>query len=269
MNGTSKTEERRSNVEGISAVVVGRRSYLKQVRATNLQKADLPIQQSTKELEMNSKAIQVMGLMLSSSHAQSPQAERKRSKRFQPVDDQLLKTLVKRHPSDSWALIASHFPGRTQRQCRERWKHHMSGERYQEPWTPEEESMLWQKFEEFGPKWTRLANFFDGRTDLELKVKWTSLYEHRRQSCFRLRFALPPSDVNSAIDSVPSHFIAVTDDVNQPDPVPGPEMLSGAPSSQLEEVPKSLTKNTDLFEGNPFLGWNPFSMDQLGDYYDC
>lgn len=45
----------------------------------------------------------------------------------------------------------------------------------QTKWTPEEEQLLEQKFEELGPHWSRMKYYFPGRTDVNLKNRWVTL----------------------------------------------------------------------------------------------
>ena len=62
--------------------------------------------------------------------------------------------------------------GRNARQCRERWKHYLSSNRGKSPWTEEEDKLLLEKMEELGPKWTKIATFFQDRTDIQIKTRW-------------------------------------------------------------------------------------------------
>lgn len=101
----------------------------------------------------------------------SSQQKRKREK-FLPEEDRQLRELVAIHGDSSWDIVAKNMPNRNQRQCRERWKHYLSSSKAKVPWTPEEDDLLYQKMNELGPKWTKIAKFFDGRTDIQIKTRW-------------------------------------------------------------------------------------------------
>jgi hypothetical protein len=101
----------------------------------------------------------------------------KRAK-FLPEEDARLRRLVAERGTASWDAIAAELPGRNPRQCRERWKHYLSGERVKAPWAPEEDQLLYDQMRAIGPKWTTLATFFPGRTDIEVKSHWMQNFAH-------------------------------------------------------------------------------------------
>lgn len=95
----------------------------------------------------------------------------RRRMKFLPEEDEKLKELVEKY-GKSWHEISNEMPGRNVRQCRERWKHYLSSDRAKSPWTNEEDLLLFQKFMELGPKWTKIAKCFDDRTDIQIKTRW-------------------------------------------------------------------------------------------------
>lgn len=95
----------------------------------------------------------------------------RRRMKFLPEEDEKLRELVAKY-GKSWNDIAKRLPGRNVRQCRERWKHYLSSDRAKSPWSNEEDILLFQKFMELGPKWTKIAKFFDNRTDIQIKTRW-------------------------------------------------------------------------------------------------
>lgn len=97
---------------------------------------------------------------------------RRRREKFLPQEDEMLRQLVDKYGPCAWEQIAREMPGRNVRQCRERWKHYLSGTASKEPWTEEEDQLLFEKMKEIGPKWTKLTQFFKGRTDIQIKARW-------------------------------------------------------------------------------------------------
>lgn len=103
---------------------------------------------------------------------QSTNAKRaKRKSKFCPKEDQELRDLVAKHGED-WELISSMMPGRNFRQVRDRYCNYLSPNVNIEPFTPEEDILILQKVEEFGPRWVFMRQFFNKRSDSALKNRW-------------------------------------------------------------------------------------------------
>ena len=102
----------------------------------------------------------------------------KRSKRqmFSVDEDKILAEQVKKHGERDWSIIATKLPGRTARQCRERFKNYLSPNVTHSPWKIEEDNLLRKLVQEFGPKWTKLAEYFPKRTDVLIKNRWSKLH---------------------------------------------------------------------------------------------
>lgn len=108
-----------------------------------------------------------------SRNADEPVSKCRRS--FSPEEDDKLKTLVEKHGESNWNAVAAEMPGRNVRQCRERWKHYLSPEVSNLPWTPEEDELLLQKTQELGSKWVQISKLFKKRTDINVKNRWIVL----------------------------------------------------------------------------------------------
>ena len=102
----------------------------------------------------------------------------KRSKRqmFSVEEDKILAEQVKKHGERDWSIIATKLPGRTARQCRERFKNYLSPNVTHAPWKAEEDNLLRKLVQEIGPKWTKLAEYFPKRTDVLIKNRWSKLH---------------------------------------------------------------------------------------------
>jgi hypothetical protein len=64
---------------------------------------------------------------------------------------------------------------RNARQCRERYKNYLSPQFHNDPWTPAEERLLTEKVKELGQKWSKIATFFKGRSDVNVKNQWAAI----------------------------------------------------------------------------------------------
>jgi len=91
----------------------------------------------------------------------------------------MLTCLVAQFSSLGWDEISRRMPGRNPRQCRERWKHYLSVGFADRAWTKPEDDLLLEKYEQYGPRWTRLSAFFEKRSDIQIKARWTKLTEKR------------------------------------------------------------------------------------------
>jgi hypothetical protein len=98
---------------------------------------------------------------------------------FSDEEDDQLRDLVRQFGSNSWLKISSAMPGRTARQCRDRWSHYLSRSAPETPWTADEDTILLEKITIFGLKWTQLATFFSNRTDLDIKKRWFWICQKR------------------------------------------------------------------------------------------
>jgi hypothetical protein len=97
---------------------------------------------------------------------------------FSFEEDMRLRALVARCPLGGWGEIAVLMGNRNIRQCRDRWKHYLSATKRNVPWTIMEDQSLFEKYTEWGPKWTRIAAFLGDRTDTEVKNRWLKRFSY-------------------------------------------------------------------------------------------
>jgi hypothetical protein len=97
------------------------------------------------------------------------------SANFDAREDALLLDLVKKHGNDAWMEVAAELPGRTPRQCRNRYTMFLAPGANSDPWTPEEDERLKKYYGVHGPKWAMLRQYFPGHTDLNIKNRFAYL----------------------------------------------------------------------------------------------
>jgi hypothetical protein len=96
-------------------------------------------------------------------------------KKFTNAEDSQILELIDRFGGADWDAIARVVQGRTARQCRERWRHYLKPMIKNTPWTAEEDQILIREFANLGAKWSALALFLPGRTDVNVKNRWIRL----------------------------------------------------------------------------------------------
>lgn len=134
--------------------------------------------------------------------------------KFYPEEDEKLRELVEEYGLHAWETIAQQMPGRNIRQVRERWKHYLSSEKPHDPWTKEEDDLLFEKVHELGGKWTKIAKFLNGRTDLQAKLRWQKMFSGRSRR------------VAGQEETIAGRYVAQKESTNEPpksDPPPEPQ----------------------------------------------
>ena len=97
---------------------------------------------------------------------------------WSPDEDAKLKTLVMT-PSVlktwGWGRIADKIPGRTAKQCRERWRCNLDPTIDKSPWTPEEDAEILRYQKEMGNRWAAISTLLPGRTENAIKTRYRSI----------------------------------------------------------------------------------------------
>ncbi|PVV02301.1 hypothetical protein BB560_003249 [Smittium megazygosporum] len=89
-------------------------------------------------------------------------------------EDNLLRLWVSKHPGQ-WSKIAKKIKGRTDDQCAKRWRESLDPNISREKWSPEEDTLLLQKYIEYGAQWQKIAVHFTGRPGLHCRNRWRKI----------------------------------------------------------------------------------------------
>ena len=95
--------------------------------------------------------------------------------RFTKEEDELLKQLVNNQSQPNWNEISRYMKSRTARQCRERYNNYLRPNLVNGPWTQEEDELLIELYEKYGPKWSFISQSFNSRSPVNLKNHHSSL----------------------------------------------------------------------------------------------
>ena len=88
-------------------------------------------------------------------------------------DRKLLKWIQSEGPC-KWSLCSDTIPGRSGKQCRERWFNALNPEVKKGEWDVEEDYKIYFLYSQYGGKWSQIANFFRDRTENSIKNRFYS-----------------------------------------------------------------------------------------------
>jgi hypothetical protein len=81
---------------------------------------------------------------------------------------------------EHWGKVAEKMPGRTSKQCRERWSNYLDPSLRKDPFSIEEDQLILRLQAEYGNKWAQISRSFSGRTENSIKLRYNSLAKHLR-----------------------------------------------------------------------------------------
>ena len=100
-------------------------------------------------------------------------ARPKKGRKWNATDDRMLICLVQQF-GGNWKEIAFRFPGKTQKQVKERWINQLDPQIADIPWTFEDDMLLVFCVRRFGRSWCRITQEMPGRSELMLKNRFHS-----------------------------------------------------------------------------------------------
>lgn len=93
-------------------------------------------------------------------------------RKFTDEEDNVLKSAVNIFGTSSWKIVASLVPGRSPRQCRDRYTNYLAPGLVHLEWSDEEDKLLFDKYLVYGPKWTKIRQYFPSRSANDIKNRY-------------------------------------------------------------------------------------------------
>ena len=103
---------------------------------------------------------------------------------WSPKEDEILREAVESCETQVlWDQIAKRVPGRTPKQCRERWVYRLRPEIKKTPFEPWEDALIYEERKQVGNCWTLIAQKLPGRTSCAVKNRWYTVLKNRYNEC--------------------------------------------------------------------------------------
>jgi hypothetical protein len=166
--------------------------------------------------------------------------------RWSPAEDRSLEVIVSQLGTGNWAKVAGSVPGRTGKQCRERWTNQLDPALSRDNWTSDEDAIVLGQQRRYGNQWTKIAQSLNGRSSNAVKNRWCALTKDRSRSVRDFNLPRAECPTSPAPEREPE--------------APRPRSPDNQPAPQ--EEPPASTKSPLVFPG---FDWLDPALDPFAD----
>ena len=99
-------------------------------------------------------------------------------------EDEALRKAVSGSKPIFWDVVAKSIPGRTPKQCRERWTYRLQPDLKKTPFEKWEDDLIFEQKKKIGNRWTQIALQLPGRTSCSVKNRWYTVLRNKVQYQF-------------------------------------------------------------------------------------
>ena len=104
---------------------------------------------------------------------------------FTEIENQIIRESVKRIGED-WEAISKKLPGRTPKQCHDRYINYLRDGLKSEPWSLQEDETLLTMYKAIGPKWSKMMGNLPGRSGNDIKNRWHKHLSKKSNQAFNM-----------------------------------------------------------------------------------
>lgn len=122
--------------------------------------------------EKNNVQYEIYSTINSGDETISTNKSKKTYSKFTNDEDNLLKGIVNTFGPKNWRLISTFIPRKTPKQCRDRYMNYLIPGVNHSDWSKEEDMLLVQKYNEIGPHWSQIKQYFPLRTANSIKNRF-------------------------------------------------------------------------------------------------
>ena len=101
-------------------------------------------------------------------------AKKAKSRPWSQQEDAQLARIVARYGTADWCVVSSSMPGRSDRQCRDRYLNHVDASVNKAPWTDEEDAIIVGAHACLGNRWSSIVPLLQGRTANAIKNRFNA-----------------------------------------------------------------------------------------------
>ena len=167
-------------------------------------------------------------------------------------EDQKLIAWVKKQGPGKWAQAANMIPGRSGKQCRERWFNNLNPDVRKGNWTTAEDELIFQLYQKYGSSWSKIAKYVPGRTENSIKNRFYSTL--RKFAASKHRANTRPLDSEFPALEAALHNIKTDSGEASKKPEPMPETDKNMLYKLLQEVGTSKPVKEENKENTAEVG---------------
>ncbi|CAI5729870.1 unnamed protein product [Peronospora destructor] len=200
---------------------------------------------------------------------------------WRPDEDELLKELVA-EGRKNWGQVATRIPGRTSKQCRERWYNHLDPSIIRGEYSQAEDCMILDAQSRLGNRWSAIAAMLPGRTEDAVKIRWKSLCRVRKGQGRRAqsgRITTPTDIMEIPGQMMPQNGTRFNDNMVKSEEVAPFSVHSQQHGAQMVRLPNVQMVSTTNMQSSNQLGQHHhqtmmagngimYSTDMRGGGYD-
>ena len=101
-------------------------------------------------------------------------------------DDSVLKHKILTNGRMNWNGLALSFPGRTGKQCRERWHNHLREGIKKGEWTDKDDATILSSHARLGNRWSKISKLLTKRSDNDVKNRYYALLKMQKVDGFHI-----------------------------------------------------------------------------------